>query len=59
VPLESISRVTVTRKEPFRISLTLHSGEIVILRESWTGDRLTEDSACLLLELLSRYEEKS
>ena len=59
VPLESISRATVTREIPFRISLALHGGETVTLRESWTGDRLTEDSSSVLLELLSRYQEKS
>lgn len=57
VPLESITRATVTRKIPFRISLALHDGETVTLRESWTGDRLTEDSSSVLLKLLSRYEE--
>ena len=59
IPLESIIQARVTRKEPFRASLTLHNGEKVILRESWTGDRLTEDSADVLLSLLSRYQGKS
>jgi len=59
IPLEAIREATVTRVIPFRASLTLYDGEIVILRESWTGDRLTEDSADVLLALLSRYQEKS
>jgi len=59
IPFHSISTATVTRAIPFRASLTLHDGETVILRESWTGDRLTEDSSDVLLALLSRYQKKS
>lgn len=59
IPLEAIREATVTRVIPFRASLTLHDGELVILRESWTGDRLTEQSSDVLLQLLSRYQEKS
>jgi hypothetical protein len=55
VPFEDIRQVKIERGVPLRALITLHNGEVICLREPWTGDKLAKDSPKVLLELLSRY----
>lgn len=58
VPFEEISHVKITRDVPIKAQLTLHAGEVVTVRTSWSSDKLSKDSDRVLLELLRGYPQK-
>ena len=54
-PFAEVSRAVVKHPHPFHVEITLYGGELIVLREAITGDRLTDDSAEALVELLTGY----
>lgn len=52
VAFEDVATAAVHKRIPVRVSLTLHSGETLELRQPWSGDQLTKDSAEVLAELV-------
>src|SRR6187401_818741 len=59
VPFEEVVHAEILREVPLRARLTLHDGGTLTLRESWSGDWLTQDSSEQLRGLLNRYTKKS
>ena len=55
IPYEEIASATIVKESPIRVELTLHDGQMLAIYESWTGDRLTKESADTLKEALSPF----
>ena len=45
LPYDEIAGAVVEKETPARLRLTLHDGRSVTIHETWSGDRLTKDSA--------------
>jgi hypothetical protein len=48
VAFEDLAAATVLKPVPVRVSLTLHSGEVIELHQPWTGETLDKDDDELL-----------
>ncbi len=48
LPYEEIAAAKITKNVPIRIELTLHNGQSMELRESWSGENLSKESRDLL-----------
>jgi hypothetical protein len=57
IPFEEIRSVAFTKRVPLRARVTLHNGQSVELRESWTGESLHNKSSEITRQLLERFAE--
>lgn len=56
MPFEEVRTAAVLRTTPVRVTFTLHDGSTVALKEKWTGDRLANDSADVLVAAARHLE---
>ena len=52
---EEIAWAVITKRIPVHADLTLHDGRTVSLRETWSGEGLSKDSAVQLIQRLLAY----
>lgn len=51
VAFEDVAGATVVKRTPARVEMVLHTGEVLALKESWSGGLLAKDSSVALVQI--------